>query len=582
MVIVGAPGSGKTGAAVLLVLAALNHREQVPEMDRPRVPVPVMFTLHGWNPNTQPFPDWLGAELQRTYALFSGRKAYATATKFVRAGKVGVILDGLDEIHAELQPVALQALSQQALFRVVVLARSTEMVAAAQQGMLEGAVALELRDVDPSAAADYLTRVQLEPPPAGWRELVKRLRHTPNSPMAKALGNPLALTLVRDTYRSSDNVREFLDFCDSAGHAVSREDIEDHLLDRVLPAAYARQPGEAQPEYGPQAARQALSAIAWRMNQYQSRDLAWWHIRSWEPPLPRQVAAGLAAGLVAALGFGLVTGMGLVTGSGHGLRFRPLLWFGPHIRIPPLQQLGLGAAAVAGVVGLTLGFLTGFFSERMTSPSRYQPRRLRWTGPTKPLSRLALLIVILIGIGMVVGALAGFWASRFGVHRLTGRFVIGAVAGLWVILGLAFWDEPTPGDADLVTPAAAWRGNQVFAIEVGVAAGIAAGLLVGSGGLGGLAAGLWGALVVGIAVGLLVALYSADTWPTSLAFAQLAMRLHTPLRLIRFLEDARERNVLRTVGPIYQFRHARLQDRLAEQARWARSETEPAETAPRE
>lgn len=32
---------------------------------------------------------------------------------------------------------------------------------------------------------------------------------------------------------------------------------------------------------------------------------------------------------------------------------------------------------------------------------------------------------------------------------------------------------------------------------------------------------------------------------------------------MRFLEDARERNVLRTVGPVYQFRHARLQDRLA-------------------
>jgi hypothetical protein len=33
---------------------------------------------------------------------------------------------------------------------------------------------------------------------------------------------------------------------------------------------------------------------------------------------------------------------------------------------------------------------------------------------------------------------------------------------------------------------------------------------------------------------------------------------------MRFLDDARERNVLRTVGPAYQFRHARLQDRLAE------------------
>jgi hypothetical protein len=38
---------------------------------------------------------------------------------------------------------------------------------------------------------------------------------------------------------------------------------------------------------------------------------------------------------------------------------------------------------------------------------------------------------------------------------------------------------------------------------------------------------------------------------------------------MRFLEDARERGVLRTVGPVYQFRHARLQDRLANQAKKA-------------
>ena len=37
------------------------------------------------------------------------------------------------------------------------------------------------------------------------------------------------------------------------------------------------------------------------------------------------------------------------------------------------------------------------------------------------------------------------------------------------------------------------------------------------------------------------------------------------MRLMRFLAYAYERNVLRTVGPVYQFRHARLRDLLAEQ-----------------
>ena len=41
LVIAGAPGSGKSGSAVLLVLAALRHRETVSAVDRPQVPVQI-------------------------------------------------------------------------------------------------------------------------------------------------------------------------------------------------------------------------------------------------------------------------------------------------------------------------------------------------------------------------------------------------------------------------------------------------------------------------------------------------------------------------------------------------------------
>lgn len=78
----------------------------------------------------------------------------------------------------------------------------------------------------------------------------------------------------------------------------------------------------------------------------------------------------------------------------------------------------------------------------------------------------------------------------------------------------------------------------------------------------GLVYGLVWLLVFGLGYGLLF----PQTWTASLAFAQLAMRWHTPPRLLRFLDDARQRNVLHTVGPVYQFRHARLQDRLAGKA----------------
>jgi hypothetical protein len=81
--------------------------------------------------------------------------------------------------------------------------------------------------------------------------------------------------------------------------------------------------------------------------------------------------------------------------------------------------------------------------------------------------------------------------------------------------------------------------------------------------VGGFVNGLENGLLGGLAGGLVVGPASSKVWPSSLAAAQLAQQWHTPVRLIRFLDDAHERNVLRTLGPVYQFRHGRLQDQLA-------------------
>ena len=302
LVIAGAPGSGKSGAAVLLILAALAHREQVLETDRPRVPVPVMFTLHGWDPLARPVRDWLALRLGQTYPVLAGRDGAAQSARLLAEGKIAVILDGLDEIPADLQPAALRALSQQATFRLVILSRTGEMAAAAAQSHLDGAAAVELQDVDAATAAGYLTRVQLDPPPAGWRELTARLRRAPSSPLARALGSPLTLGLLRDTYRGPDDARELLGFPGSPASAESRDEIIDHLLDRVLPAAYAPQPGQPPPRYDLQKAQHALSQLAARMNRDGTRDLRWWTIPRWVTAWPRILVAVLALVAVEALG----------------------------------------------------------------------------------------------------------------------------------------------------------------------------------------------------------------------------------------------------------------------------------------
>jgi hypothetical protein len=161
---------------------------------------------------------------------------------------------------------------------------------------------------------------------------------------------------------------------------------------------------------------------------------------------------------------------------------------------------------------------------------------------------------------------------------LVAAFVFGLIG--WLIGALS------PGVGDVLrdgsslgspSPLTSWRGERRYGLVLGLLTGIL-GFLVGvlpgwfvvserdhyARGDSPVFALLLG-LGIGVAVGLGVLLASSRTWASSFACLQMARHRHTPVRLMRFLEDARERGVMRTVGPVYQFRHARLQDRLAKQ-----------------
>lgn len=67
----------------------------------------------------------------------------------------------------------------------------------------------------------------------------------------------------------------------------------------------------------------------------------------------------------------------------------------------------------------------------------------------------------------------------------------------------------------------------------------------------------------GIPYGLVFGVVSSKTWAARVTFCQLRLAGVGPLRIMDFLDDACDRDVLRIAGPSCQFRHTRLQDCLA-------------------
>ena len=504
LVIAGGPGAGKSIAAVLLILAALRYRRSVSEPARPQVPVPVLFTLHGWDPSTQRVREWLAGRLWQTYPLFAGKHGAGAARGLLDQGRIAVILDGLDEIPEDLRPAVLRALSQQATFRLVLLTRSAEMAAAAARALLQGAAAIELQDIEPGVAADY-----------------------------------------------------------------------------------TRQPGEPPPRYDLPTAEHALRCIATRMNNHGTRDLRWWHVPAWAPAAPRFIATWLSAVLVAGTVVGLVVGLAAELGIADAIEYESA----------PI--VGLLSGIVAGLVA---GFVAGLaFGRGNKTPKRTAPLRWRQLFRRRP-----LVAGLLAGIvaGVVAVCLVHWFVSESG---LPGWIAVGApefglfsgtVVGLEAWLGagiIAGMSVPGTDNTSPLSPLSSWRSDQAFGRRLGfmvwLGLTLAYGLMFGVGssvaqvaeapfipgppgvsepGLLQLAWPAFGGqllpgLGIGLVFGLVAGLVYSQSWSSSLAFAQLAVTDRTPVRLMRFLEDARHRGVLRTVGPVYQFRHARLQDRLASQ-----------------
>ncbi len=554
LLLIGKPGSGKSAAAILLLLDALHHRRQATAEDRVQIPVPVLFTMHGWNPEGgDSATDWIAGKLAETYPMFRGRAGRRSATDLLTAGRIAVFLDGLDEIPETVRPHALDALAD-VPFRLVLLARTDEAVAAAHHRPLAGALAAELQPVRPADAASYLLQPLVDPPPEPWQKIHDHLTgatadQRQSSAVSTALSTPLALSMVRDVYRSTDPVDELLD--DS--RFPSAEGIENHLLDHAVTAAYTPRPGHPAPRYTVETAERALRYLATQLTERGTTDLAWWHIPTWTTHRSRLIMAAAMTVLANELVFGL--SLGFVFGPALGLSTG--LTFGLMTVIP----LAIYHSRGKGVVLI--------------------PQRIARLTCRSAVRSLAFGLMYGIAGGLVAGLSTGL---AFGLSvGLVSGLPVGLAAGL-VGVALDAMARHTEVEDSTLGPADVWRHDgtaglvhlSMTVVVVNVLAALTDAFAPGL--APALASRLWSVvptvgLTVVFVVGLGLTLMArhrdiemsspgAAVLSTAMAGVELAIRHRTPVRLMAFLEDARNRHVLRTVGPVYQFRHATLQERL--------------------
>lgn len=544
LVVLGRAGSGKSVLAARFVLDVLATREHGD-------PVPVVFDVGAWNPATTGFRDWLANQLVRDHpGLAAG--AENLAIDLVEAGRVLPVLDGFDELATGLHRTALDALNATTM-PMVLTSRPGEYARVAVADALTAAAAVRLVDLTVRDLVDYLPRTKGA---TAWDPVLAELRDHPGRPacvnLRAVLTTPLMVGLARAVYSGPDgrDPSELLD----ADRFGSQYALEDHLLGSFIPTVYRdRDAGRVRGWFG------YLARHAARLG---TPDIAWWQLGAAMRRIPRTLVVGLLAGLVVGLLSGGLIGLVDLLSGGNGM-------VGVIAAIGNCLGFGLALGAAHGA-GITFGG-GAFEPSRVRLRPRGGARQLRTRfGP-----RFAIGSVGGVGLGLVLGFAAEAGLEPLGLAGFGFFGALAAGAGLGALTGLG-WGLAAGLEAPVdlrsaVSPAGLLRTNRTTVVcsflGCGLVLGVAHLLVItfATGPLDPRAVVLDLVLspVIGLAIGT-----SLTAWGQWLVFARVWLPLtgKLPWDVAAFLDDACHRGVLRQVGAVYQFRHARLQDHLADAA----------------
>lgn len=284
----------------------------------------------------------------------------------------------------------------------------------------------------PTDAATYLLHPLVNPQPTSWKAISDHLarvadHHRRTSALSEALNTPLALSLLRDVYGPTGPVDELLD----PARFPTAADIENHLLDHAITAAYAPRPGHPRPRYTVATAHRTLRYIATQLTEHGTRDFAWWHIPLWTTHRSRLLRGIIGGTLINAVAGGLALGLGggLVAGLAGGL------------------ILGLWT-------GLATGLIVGLRRGRPNSPTQTSRPGFRSAYPRPGYASVLFGFMLVVTVGLAVGLAAG---------PVPG-LVVGLVAAL-MLVALAALTSRTEIEESSLGPADVWYHDRNVAVR---------------------------------------------------------------------------------------------------------------------
>ena len=276
LVLTGGPGAGKTGAMLLLLLAALRHRTDESQLKPTHIPVPVWLTLGSWNPDRQSLRDWVVDSLQRDHPYLKAADFGPEApARLFDTARIALFLDGLDEMSDALRPRAAQRLREESSgMRVVLTSRPDEYAATLLAGaQVPNTAVLEMRPVGVRAAVTFLLADRTPADADRWTPLTAHLTTHPDDVLAQTLNTPLTLSLARAVYQNPDTNPSQLLHSD----LDTPQAVRGQLLDQIVTSAY---PDRQERDH----ARYWLGWLAHHMNTdpaEPTRSLRWWDTPSY-------------------------------------------------------------------------------------------------------------------------------------------------------------------------------------------------------------------------------------------------------------------------------------------------------------